>query len=79
MSSFWPSPILFQIGPVAVHWYGLMYALTFIIAYFILQKSRAGRALPLTPNQKDNLLITIIIGIIVGARLGYIIFYNPVF
>lgn len=79
MSSFWPSPILIQIGPVAVHWYGIMYALTFLIAYYILQKSKPGRALPLTANQKDNLLISIIIGIILGARLGYIIFYNAAF
>ena len=79
MSSFWPNPILLQIGPVAIHWYGLMYALTFLIAYYILQRSKPGRALPLTINQKDNLLISIIIGIILGARLGYIIFYNATY
>lgn len=79
MSSFWPSPILLQIGPVAVHWYGLMYAITFLLAYYILQKTKPGRALPLNANQKDNLLIAIIIGIILGARLGYIVFYNAAY
>lgn len=79
MSSYWPSPIFIQIGPIAIHWYGLMYVLTFLIGYFILQKSKPGRALPLTSNQKDNLLITLIAGIILGSRLGYIIFYNATF
>ena len=79
MSSFWPSPILFQIGPLSIHWYGLAYAITFLLAYFIFHHSRPGRALPLDENQKDNLLIALIAGIILGARFGYIIFYNAAY
>ncbi len=66
------NPILLQIGPLTIHWYGLMYVLTFAISWWALQRSK----LPLNPTQKDNLLITLILGIIIGGRLGYILFYN---
>jgi phosphatidylglycerol:prolipoprotein diacylglycerol transferase len=78
----WINPILLQIGPIgpigpiSIHWYGVMYVLTFLLAYLFLKKSRLGRKLPLTDVQKDNLLICIILGIILGGRLGYVLFYN---
>lgn len=72
----WINPVALQIGPLSVHWYGLMYLLTFIFAYLFLKYSRAGKALPLDSNQKDNLLISGILGIILGGRIGYILFYN---
>lgn len=72
----WINPIALQIGPLSVHWYGLMYAITFLIAYFILKYHPLAQKLPLNDNQKDNLLVSIIFGIILGGRLGYILFYN---
>lgn len=72
----WISPIIFELGPLAFHWYGLMYAITFLLAYLIFQKSRPGLALPLSSAQKDNLLITMIVGLILGARIFYIFVYN---
>lgn len=75
----WPNPVIFSLGPISLHWYGLMYAITFLLAYFIMQNTRLGKALPLTSPQKDNLLVCLILGIILGGRLGYILFYNPAF
>lgn len=72
----WINPVFLQIGPIFIHWYGLMYVLTFIFAYFFLKKSALGKKLPLDANQKDNLLISAIIGIILGGRIGYVLFYN---
>lgn len=72
----WINPIAIQIGPLAIHWYGLMYLTAFIIGYLFLQYSRAGKKLHLTTNQKDNLLISAILGVILGGRIGYILFYN---
>ena len=72
----WINPIAIQLGPVAIHWYGLMYLFAFIFAYLFLKYSLAGKALPLEDNQKDNLLISAILGIILGGRIGYILFYN---
>lgn len=76
MTTNWINPIALQIGPLAVHWYGLMYLTTFIIGYLLLKYSRQGRSLPLTELQKDNLVISIILGVILGGRIGYILFYN---
>ncbi len=72
----WINPVALQIGPLAIHWYGIMYLITFFISYMFLRYSRAGKALPLDDGQKDNLLIFVILGIILGGRLGYILFYN---
>ncbi len=76
MTPWYFTPVLFNIGPVAIHWYGLMYALSFLIGYFWLQKSKIAQKLPLNETQKDNLLIAIILGVLLGGRLGYILFYN---
>lgn len=72
----WINPVAIQIGPLSIHWYGLMYLTAFIIGYIFLQYSKAGKKLHLTSNQKDNLLISGILGVILGGRLGYILFYN---
>ncbi len=72
----WINPIIFQIGPVSIHWYGLMYVLAFSFAYLFLQYSKIGKALKLNNTDKDNLLISAILGIILGGRIGYILFYN---
>ncbi len=75
-TSWYFNPILVQLGPVAIHWYGVMYALAFVLGYFYLHRSKHGKSLPLTNDQKDLFLAYIILGVLVGGRLGYILFYN---
>ncbi|MFA5829975.1 MAG: prolipoprotein diacylglyceryl transferase [Candidatus Gracilibacteria bacterium] len=70
------NPILFNIGPLAVHWYGLMYSLGFLIGYFWLHNSKIAKKMNLSETQIDNMLIVIILGVLLGGRLGYILFYN---
>lgn len=70
------NPIAFKIGPLAVHWYGLMYLFSFG-AGFLLGLYRAKKA----PAQWNANLITdlvfyVAIGVIVGGRVGYMIFYD---
>lgn len=73
----WPfNPIMFQLGPIKAHWYGLMYSLTFVIGYLYMQYSAPGKKLPLSSEQKDVLVMIIIGGVLLGGRLGYILFYN---
>lgn len=73
----WPfNPIIFQIGPFQAHWYGLMYALAFIFGYLYLLYSKPGKSLPLSLKQKDSLAIFTILGVLLGGRIGYILFYN---
>lgn len=69
-------PIAFQIGPVAVRWYGLAYVLGFALAAFILYKTAKRWKLHITGDDVLNVMICVIVGIIVGARLGYCLFYG---
>ena len=73
-------PIAFQIGPVAVRWYGLMYLVGFAL-FVVLGKVRARRNL-LTgwhPRDVDDMLFYGVFGVILGGRLGYVLFYKPLY
>lgn len=70
-------PVALQLGPIAIRWYGLMYLLAF--AQFILlgrQRLKQPGA-PLTVEQLDDLLFYGVLGVIIGGRLGQIVFYEP--
>jgi len=70
-------PVALAIGPVAIHWYGLMYLLAF--AQFIALgrlRIRNGRA-PMNADQLDDLLFYGVLGVIIGGRLGQVLFYEP--
>ncbi|MCK8517044.1 prolipoprotein diacylglyceryl transferase [Methylonatrum kenyense] len=69
-------PVAFQIGPLAVHWYGLMYAFGFIGAYFLGRYRARFDWTPVQPKQMEDLLIYVAVGVIAGGRLGYILFYD---
>ncbi len=71
-------PIAIQIGPVAVRWYGIMYLVGFAL-FVTLGKLRARQNL-LTgwhPRDVDDMLWFGIFGVILGGRLGYVLFYKP--
>ena len=71
-------PVAFQLGPLAVRWYGLMYLVGFI-QLVILGKLRARQNL-LTgwhPRDVDDMLFYGVFGTILGGRLGYVLFYKP--
>ncbi len=73
-------PIAFQLGPVAVRWYGLMYLVAFVL-FVVLGKVRARRNL-LTgwhPRDVDDMLFYGVFGVILGGRLGYVLFYKPLY
>lgn len=73
-------PILFSIGPLAVRWYGLMYVVAFI-TYIVLGKLRVRRGLggPIGESDVDDLLLYGVLGVILGGRLGYVLFYKPAY
>ena len=68
------NPDLFSIGPITVRWYGLMFALSFIVGYSIVERMFKRE----NQNEKwlDSLLMYIVIATIVGARLGHVFFYG---
>ena len=71
------SPIAFKIGSISVHWYGIMYVLALISALYLAKWLVKYDKLPISQEELDNYFIWVEIGVILGARLGYIIFYDP--
>jgi phosphatidylglycerol---prolipoprotein diacylglyceryl transferase len=70
-------PVAFSIGPLAVRWYGLMYLAGFAAGWWLgVRRIAKGRA-PITRAQLDDLLFLIVLGVILGGRLGYVLFYKP--
>ncbi len=70
-------PVAFSIGPLSVRWYGLMYLLGFTL-FLILGRLRAREAWrDMSARDVDDLLFYGMIGVIVGGRLGHVIFYGP--
>ena len=75
------SPILFEFGPISIRWYSLAYIFGFIFAwkyiqYLIKQKGFFLVNHNISPKDVDDLIFYGIIGLIFGARFGYILFYN---
>jgi len=70
-------PVAFSVGPVAVHWYGLMYLAGFAGGYGlgVMRAARPGGAWK--PDDVADVLFYIALGVILGGRLGYVLFYNP--
>jgi phosphatidylglycerol:prolipoprotein diacylglycerol transferase len=67
-------PVAFSLGPLHVHWYGLMYVVGIGCAW-MLARRRAGQ-LGLTAEQVEDLVFYAALGVILGGRLGYTLFYN---
>ncbi len=74
------SPVFFSIGPLDIRWYSLAYIVGFIFAWRYIKYLASNKAVSHNNsiNEKliDDLIFYSIIGLIIGARLGYVIFYN---
>lgn len=70
------NPIAFHIGSFAVHWYGLMYALALLIGIYTFHYFIKKDNIKLSKKIIDSYIIWVEIGVILGARLGYILFYS---
>ena len=70
-------PIAFSIGPLAVRWYGLLYLVGFAAAWWLGVRRIVGGRAPITRKQFDDLIFLAVLGVILGGRLGYVLFYKP--
>ncbi len=70
------NPTLVRIGPLQIRWYALMYIISFAIAYILLKKLYRERDIHIDKNHYESLFFYLILGVIVGGRLGYVLFYN---
>ena len=69
-------PIIFTVGPLAVRWYGVMYLLGFVGGYFIMVHVARLRKMPVNQDTISDLLFYAVLGVVIGGRLGYTLFYN---
>jgi len=71
-------PIALSFGPLAVRWYGLMYLVAFAAFYFLGRRRIQQRpAADWSPEQLDDLLFWGVLGVVLGGRLGQVLFYEP--
>ena len=75
-------PVLFQIGPIAIHWYGVGYVVSILLGWWYAKRLVANAPLwrnntpPLKAEDLDDFLLWAALGIVLGGRLGYILFYD---
>ncbi len=76
-------PVAFSLGPLVVRWYALAYIAGLLFASWYIKRLIVNRALwggsqpTLAPLQVDDLFIWMVLGVVLGGRLGYVIFYDP--
>lgn len=73
-------PVAFEIGPISVRWYALAYILGLLFAWRYVRRlaeNRTGKKPIMGGQQVDDLLLWATLGVVLGGRLGYVIFYRP--
>ena len=75
------NPVAFSVFGLPIRWYALAYITAFVIGFFIMKylTSRKDGEIFLTKQQMDDLLSYFVLGVILGGRLGYVLFYNLLF
>jgi phosphatidylglycerol:prolipoprotein diacylglycerol transferase len=69
-------PVAISLGPLKVHWYGLMYIIGIGAAWFLARLRAKEPGFPWTATQIEDLIFYCAVGLMLGGRLGYIFFYN---
>ena len=69
-------PILIDLGPIKVSWYGMMYVFGFIASYLLVRYQMERKDFGVSRVEVENLYFYLIIGLMAGARLGYVLFYD---
>ncbi len=70
------NPVALQLGPLAIHWYGLMYLFGIAAAFWLLHRRIHGRVQGWTDDQLLDMVFYAALGVIVGGRIGYVLLYN---
>ena len=70
-------PVAIELGPLAIRWYALAYLVGLIVGWRLARRLAAAPPRLMRPERVDDLLAWIVLGVVVGGRLGYILFYKP--
>ena len=69
-------PVMLSIGPLQIHWYGMMYLVGFLLGWWLGVVRSKRPDSPVTAEQMGDLVFYIALGVVLGGRLGYVLFYN---
>ncbi len=76
-------PVIVHVGPLALRWYGLMYLIGFVSSFFLVKKQlweefgpEARETLEKEQALLEGIMVALVAGVILGGRLGYVLFYN---
>lgn len=69
-------PIIFSIGFIKIRWYGLMYVVAFLFAWWLARRRSLRADAPVSAEQVDDLIFYGMLGVILGGRIGYALFYG---
>ena len=70
-------PVLLQLGPIKFYWYGLMYLLALFLVWWLAHRQTRFALSGWYPEEVDNLILYTVLGVLLGARLGLFLFYQP--
>jgi len=69
-------PVMLSIGPLHIHWYGMMYLVGFLLGWWLgVVRSKSPNS-PITAEQMGDLIFYLALGVVLGGRFGYVLFYN---
>jgi phosphatidylglycerol---prolipoprotein diacylglyceryl transferase len=69
-------PVALHVGPLRVHWYGITYVIAFLAAWWLARRRAARSGNAWTATQVDDLIFWAMLGVIIGGRVGYVLFYG---
>src|SRR2546423_13094087 len=71
--------VAFELGPIKVRWYGIMYLLGFAAAWWLARRRAAQPGSTWKKNDVDDVIFFAMLGVILGGRIGYVLFYGLTF
>ncbi|GBE02494.1 prolipoprotein diacylglyceryl transferase [bacterium BMS3Bbin06] len=69
-------PYIIKLGPLQIRWYGLMYLVGFMSSYLLVRYQIKEKGLKIDRKVVDDIYFYLVLGLILGARIGYVLFYN---
>ncbi|MCW3476027.1 prolipoprotein diacylglyceryl transferase [Limobrevibacterium gyesilva] len=70
-------PVIIQVGPLAIRWYALAYIVGLVLGWRLVRRLAQQAPVVATPVQVDDFLTWATLGVVLGGRLGYVLFYQP--
>ncbi|MEY4762340.1 MAG: hypothetical protein RLZZ200_2196 [Pseudomonadota bacterium] len=72
-------PVALHLGPLRIHWYGIMYVIGFTVAWWLARMRARQPSSRWTPIDVDDLIYWAMLGVILGGRIGYVLFYGTAY